>query len=66
VSSGCIRMRDADVIDLYNRVGVGTRVVVLPNDPRAAPVASNPQPSPVAYQTPQRDAARGAPVPGTY
>jgi lipoprotein-anchoring transpeptidase ErfK/SrfK len=29
VSSGCIRMRNEDVIDLYGRVGVGTRVVVL-------------------------------------
>ena len=29
VSSGCIRMRDIDVIDLYNRVHAGTRVVVL-------------------------------------
>ena len=29
VSSGCIRMTNADVIDLYNRVRVGTRVVVL-------------------------------------
>ncbi|MAW86371.1 MAG: hypothetical protein CMJ42_07570 [Phyllobacteriaceae bacterium] len=28
VSSGCIRMRNEDVIDLYNRVGVGTKVVV--------------------------------------
>jgi lipoprotein-anchoring transpeptidase ErfK/SrfK len=28
VSSGCIRMRNEDVIDLYNRVKVGTRVVV--------------------------------------
>ena len=28
VSSGCIRMRDIDVIDLYNRVHVGTPVVV--------------------------------------
>ena len=28
VSSGCIRMRDIDVIDLYKRVRVGTRVVV--------------------------------------
>lgn len=27
-SSGCIRMFNADVIDLYDRVGVGTRVVV--------------------------------------
>ncbi len=29
VSSGCIRMRNEDVIDLYGRVGVGTRVVVI-------------------------------------
>jgi lipoprotein-anchoring transpeptidase ErfK/SrfK len=29
VSSGCIRMTNADVIDLYDRVRVGTRVVVL-------------------------------------
>jgi lipoprotein-anchoring transpeptidase ErfK/SrfK len=29
VSSGCIRMMNADVIDLYHRVKVGTRVVVL-------------------------------------
>jgi lipoprotein-anchoring transpeptidase ErfK/SrfK len=31
VSSGCIRMLNADVIDLYSRVGVGTKVVVLAN-----------------------------------
>ncbi len=30
VSSGCIRMLNADVIDLYNRVTIGTKVVVLP------------------------------------
>ncbi len=29
VSSGCIRMRNADVIDLFNRVKVGTKVVVM-------------------------------------
>jgi lipoprotein-anchoring transpeptidase ErfK/SrfK len=29
-SYGCIRMYNADVIDLYDRVSVGTRVVVLP------------------------------------
>jgi lipoprotein-anchoring transpeptidase ErfK/SrfK len=29
VSSACIRMRNADVIDLYDRVKVGTKVVVL-------------------------------------
>jgi len=29
VSSGCFRMRNEDVIDLYKRVRVGTRVVVM-------------------------------------
>jgi lipoprotein-anchoring transpeptidase ErfK/SrfK len=29
VSSGCIRMMNEDVIDLYNRVPVGTRVIVI-------------------------------------
>jgi len=29
VSSGCIRMRNQDVIDLYGRVNVGAKVVVL-------------------------------------
>jgi lipoprotein-anchoring transpeptidase ErfK/SrfK len=29
VSSGCIRMRNEDVIDLYDRVPVGAKVVVL-------------------------------------
>jgi len=28
VSSGCIRMRNEDVMDLYTRVGVGTKVIV--------------------------------------
>jgi lipoprotein-anchoring transpeptidase ErfK/SrfK len=31
VSSGCIRMLNADVIDLYARVDLGTKIVVLPN-----------------------------------
>jgi lipoprotein-anchoring transpeptidase ErfK/SrfK len=29
VSSGCIRLRNADVVDLYNRVPVGAKVVVM-------------------------------------
>jgi lipoprotein-anchoring transpeptidase ErfK/SrfK len=29
VSSGCIRMRNEDVVDLYSRVPVGTKVVVI-------------------------------------
>jgi lipoprotein-anchoring transpeptidase ErfK/SrfK len=33
VSSGCIRLTNEDVTDLYGRVQVGTRVVVLPGKP---------------------------------
>ncbi len=53
VSSGCIRLANADVIDLYSRVGVGTKVIVLPNDPRQTPVerqASNPVSNSVSIQ----------------
>jgi lipoprotein-anchoring transpeptidase ErfK/SrfK len=32
VSSGCIRFLNQDIIDLYRRVPVGTKVVVLPPD----------------------------------
>jgi lipoprotein-anchoring transpeptidase ErfK/SrfK len=30
VSSGCIRMINQDVVDLYSRTAVGTKVVVIP------------------------------------
>ena len=36
VSSGCIRLTNEDVIDLYNRVHAGTKVVVLPMTGRRA------------------------------
>jgi lipoprotein-anchoring transpeptidase ErfK/SrfK len=39
VSSGCIRLRNADIIDLYRRVSIGTKVVVLAGDPHT--LASN-------------------------
>jgi lipoprotein-anchoring transpeptidase ErfK/SrfK len=39
VSSGCIRMTNEDVTDLYSRIGIGTRVVVLPMSHRADAVA---------------------------
>jgi lipoprotein-anchoring transpeptidase ErfK/SrfK len=35
VSSGCIRLTNEDVSDLYSRVGVGTKVVVLPDTHRS-------------------------------
>src|ERR1700722_16202456 len=36
VSSGCIRLTNQDIEDLYGRVNVGTRVVVLPGSPPPA------------------------------
>jgi lipoprotein-anchoring transpeptidase ErfK/SrfK len=35
VSSGCIRLTNDDVSDLYSRVNVGSKVIVLPMDRRA-------------------------------
>jgi lipoprotein-anchoring transpeptidase ErfK/SrfK len=36
VSSGCIRLTNEDVADLYSRVNVGTKVIVLPQHERRA------------------------------
>ena len=36
VSSGCLRLTNADVADLYSRVNVGTKVIVLPMTDRRA------------------------------
>ncbi len=35
VSSGCIRLTNQDVADLYSRASVGTKVIVLPMERRA-------------------------------
>jgi len=48
VSSGCIRLTNEDVMDLYSRVKIGTRVVVLPGRPPATTAASSPPPVPPA------------------
>ena len=40
VSSGCIRLTNENVIDLFNRVSVGTKVVVLPDRGHRMPVAN--------------------------
>ena len=48
MSSGCIRMTNEDAIDLYNRVNLGAKVVVL-NDPRRRQndtIAAAPAPRP--------------------
>jgi lipoprotein-anchoring transpeptidase ErfK/SrfK len=47
VSSGCIRMLNEDVVDLYQRVKIGTKVVVLPAGPKSAPaIAERPRYTP--------------------
>ena len=38
VSSGCIRLTNEDVTDLYSRVNIGTKVVVLPLQARSVAV----------------------------
>ncbi len=53
VSSGCIRLLNEDIEDLYDRVQVGTRVVVLPGKQpetvsSAAPAPANPMAPPGA------------------
>ncbi|MCP1842624.1 lipoprotein-anchoring transpeptidase ErfK/SrfK [Bradyrhizobium sp. USDA 4524] len=40
VSSGCLRLTNADVSDLYSRVSVGTKVIVLPMTDRRADLGS--------------------------
>src|ERR1700759_1988693 len=41
VSSGCIRLTNDDVSDLYSRVNVGTKVVVMPMTERRADLATS-------------------------
>jgi lipoprotein-anchoring transpeptidase ErfK/SrfK len=52
VSSGCIRLTNEDISDLYGRVQVGTRVVVMPGTPpdtaQATPIPPAVQSSPLA------------------
>ena len=49
VSSGCIRLTNDDVTDLFNRVNVGAKVVVLPVNGRG--VAQRPAPVRASYNT---------------
>lgn len=55
VSSGCIRMLNEDVIDLYSRVSVGAKVVVLPdNGRRKVAVSEIPEPQSLGAGAPLR------------
>jgi lipoprotein-anchoring transpeptidase ErfK/SrfK len=57
VSSGCIRLANDDVIDLYSRINVGAKVIVLPNSDRNATVESGRR---AAVEAPQATGARQA------
>jgi lipoprotein-anchoring transpeptidase ErfK/SrfK len=46
VSSGCIGMLNEDVSDLFDRIKVGTRVVVLPGGPPPGTATASAQPLP--------------------
>ena len=69
VSSGCIRLTNEDVTDLYYRVKVGTRVVVLPGKPPASASGRrrSPGPAPQTLRPPmpqgQQAENYGEPVP---
>jgi lipoprotein-anchoring transpeptidase ErfK/SrfK len=54
VSSGCIRLLNADVIDLYSRVSIGTKIIVLPNRAAAVRTIAAPISAPIrqAYDMP--------------
>jgi hypothetical protein len=58
VSSGCIGMLNEDVSDLFDRVKVGTRVVVLPGGPPPASTTT-------ASAAPMPGAVPAGAVPGT-
>jgi lipoprotein-anchoring transpeptidase ErfK/SrfK len=56
VSSGCIRLTNRDIEDLYSRVQVGTRVVVLPAKP---PETASAEGQSSQGQAPQGQASQG-------
>ncbi len=68
VSSGCIGMLNEDVSDLFDRVKVGTRVVVLPGGPPPGMATASAQPVPGPASSgaaaPPAQMSNG-PVPGT-
>jgi lipoprotein-anchoring transpeptidase ErfK/SrfK len=60
VSSGCIRLTNDDVTDLFTRVKVGTRVMVMPGKPPPPAAAS----APAAAAAPSASAPASVPSSG--
>ncbi len=66
VSSGCIGMLNEDVMDLFDRTKVGTRVVVLPGGPPPGALTASAQPDPGSGAGYGPGSGPGAqPAPGT-
>jgi hypothetical protein len=68
VSSGCIGMLNEDVSDLFDRVKVGTRVVVMPGGPPPGTATASAAPAqglPPAGPQSAPAQAQLAPLPGT-
>src|SRR5207248_7759596 len=54
VSSGCIGMLNEDVSDLFDRVKIGTRVVVLPGGAHPGMATASVQPVPGSARSEER------------
>ncbi len=68
VSSGCIRLINGDIEDLFSRVQVGSRVVVLPGHPPDSAMADGNPPAaepanPMAPPSRSGNAVSGSPLP---
>jgi lipoprotein-anchoring transpeptidase ErfK/SrfK len=66
VSSGCIRLTNEDVSDLFSRVNVGTRVVVLPKNAPLQARSAPAQVRPMATSRPSGRQAMNIPTSGVY
>jgi lipoprotein-anchoring transpeptidase ErfK/SrfK len=65
VSSGCIRLTNEDITDLYSRVHVGTRVVVLPGKDSPAPSPQQRPKAAVVEKSAATPAPKGPPQPSS-
>ncbi len=57
MSSGCIRLTNQDIIDLYDRTGIGTKVVVLTGTPGEGTVSTDDRQATSRRSTVRRAAA---------
>jgi hypothetical protein len=70
VSSGCIRLTNEDVVDLYERVKVGAKVIVLPTNAArrpsqgAPPDAASRSPDPASPSNRPSPTSAQMPLPG--